>query len=455
MPASALSRAARKLFDGATAISPVRDLFLVVTAYKLAEILFFGFTLAYAFSTGGFHLAILSALAVSILVSAGYWAGLACMANSAWRTRHLLRIASITTCLCVAGAGLADGRPLSLALLVAGAFPAGAAYGAKQWHEMTRTNWALRESYLSFGQSAWAVVRVAGLAGCASLLTTVGSDFKIFFFVSGVIAATVIAAAGPLKRVTVVPHAPRPFGALRSQGFWRASSFFMLETGATWLRDLVAICGAMTLVSSAAVYGWLETASSLMAAGAMAWLAGRQIDRPSIARLQLGLAGAIAAWLAFAGSLAWPPLFAAFVVLRAFATPVMAATYDSLVMHSVEEADGSLQSAAVAREISLMLGRCLALGLAAAFTASVSDPRAALLTALALTLLALPVEYVMSRRLAIGRPSTPDAAGRGHVAIRLPVTTAPDAAARDASVQAARHTPDRRGTELAEVLRED
>jgi len=401
MPLRAVPSALRKIAAGAAAVRPVGDLFVAVTAYKLAEILFFSFTLAYAFSLGGFRLALASAWAVAILLTVGYWVALVLMARSTWRSRHMLRIGSVGTCLCIGAAGLVDGEKLSLAALVSAAVPAGGAYAAKQWNELTRTQGALRESYLSFGQSVWALLRVAVLASCAALLAVVDNDFRIFFFVAGLTAATAIAVAGPLKRATAVADIPRPFPVLRTLRYWRNSSFFMLESGAMWLRDLVAVCGAMTLVSSASLYGWLETASSLTAAATMAWLAGRRIERPSIARLQLGLAGAILAWLSYAGSLVWPPFFAAFIVLRALSTPVMAASYDSLVMRSVERSGSHLQSNALAREVTLLVGRCATFAVAGAVTlAAVPDPRAALLASLGLTLLALPAEYLLACRMA-------------------------------------------------------
>lgn len=397
MTARASLSTAKKLFSAARSLAPVRDLFVAVTAYRLAEILFFSFTFAYAFSFGGFRSALFASLAVALLLTTGYWGGLSFMANSPRHAGRGMQVGAIAASLCVSIAGLLSPRWLSLVVLVAGALPAGAAFAAKQWHEMTRTSGKLRETYFSIGHSFWSVVRFACLAGCATLLAKVGSDFKVFFFIAGLATATLIAVVGPLGIVQPVPAPPQPLKLLREGAYWRDSRLFLLEAGSGSLRDVAAACWAMMLVTSAASYGWLETASSLTAAAVMGMLAARQIDKPSMSRLSIGLIGAMLAWLAFAGSLAWAPLFAAFIILRALAAPVIAATYESLVISSIERSGHALQDSAMARDLSLLAGRCVALSLAAALTAAAAAPEALLHVALFFTLLCLPTEYYLAR----------------------------------------------------------
>lgn len=372
-------------------------------ANRVTETLYFSFAVAFMFSTLGFREALLFAAAQWVVVAAGCYAGLVVMAKSEWWSQRMLQMASVCTGLGFASAYFIPGDAGTVWALFASAAAAGAAYAARQWHELTRTQGALRESYLALDQAVGTCIRVVGLAGCAALLTGLHNQFKPFMLVTGLAAALIAFLAGPLRQAVVVPDIPRPWGPLRSRAYWHNAPFFLLESGSSALRALVAISGTMSIVGSASAYIWLETGSSLFGALVMFWMAHRVLPRPSLRRLRYGLLGVAGGWLAFSGALVWPPLYAVFIVAMCFAGPVVGATYESLVMTSMELPNHSLQSNAVARELLLVVARSVATALVACLTAFSASPREVLFIALGVTFLTLPAEYFMATRIARSR----------------------------------------------------
>lgn len=377
-------------------------MFAAVTAYKVAETLYFSFALAFVFKAVGFQGALVFFAFQCCVLAGGYWGALWLMARSAWWSARTLQGSGVLIGVGLSVAGVLPTPEWSMAALLVAASASGAAIAAKQWHELTRTAGAVRESYLALAQATGAMIRVGGLGLCALLLGALHNDVHRFFVITGLVVAALIVWAGPLKAAVPVPEAPHPGKPLRTRAFWSNAPFFLLEAGGSAVRDLVGVTGALTIVGSVSGYGWLSTTSAVVSTMAMVWLAGRPIHEPSFARLRLGLVGVAIGWLSFAGALVWPLLLALSMVVMAFAAPLVGASYDSLVMKSMESAGASLQSNAVARELLLLLARGVAMALTAGLTVWATTPRGMLFIALGLTLATLPLEYALAHRLARG-----------------------------------------------------
>ena len=397
-------------------VTPVRDLLRGVLAYKVAESLYFSFSLAFAYLHHGFIGCLIFFGLQSAGIAVGYYGGLTLFARAPTRARHSLQWAGLVWAASLTATGCFTGTAAS-AVLLSGSIFGGAAIAVKQWHELTRTSGAVRESYLLLAHSAGSLIRIASLACAAILLACVHGEANLFYVICGALGVVALLWAGPLEVATALDARPRPLAALFDRAYWHSAPFFLLESGSGALRTLVSVTGALAIVKSASAYSTVEAGMSVLSATTAAWLAGRRSAGPDLGRLRAGLLVMAVAWATLAGALVWPILFAVFVVLSALVSPLVSAAYDSLVMQSMANPRHSLQSNAVARELILLVARGGAMAIAYALTRLVSAPSTMLLVVLALTVLLLPVEYMFARRIVVEpfgtRPNPRPLAGEG------------------------------------------
>jgi len=398
-------RATTRLRKAYRTVAPVRDLLRGVLAYKVAESLYFSFTLAFAYLHHGFVGCLVFFGLQSAGIAIGYYSGLTLFARAPERARHSLQWSGLAWAASLMATGCFSGAAASAALLSGSVF-GGAAIAIKQWHQLTRTSGAVRESYLLLVHSAGSLIRIASLACAALLLAFVDGHANLFYVVCGGLAIIALLAAGPLQAANALETPPRPLAALFDRAYWNSAPFFLLESGSGALRGLVGVTGVLAIVKSASAYGTVEAGMSLLSATTAAWLAGRRASGPDLGRLRGALLIMAVAWATLAGALVWPMLFAVFVILSALASPLVSAAYDSLVMQSMESPHHSLQSSAVARELILLVARGSAVVVAYALTRLVSAPATMFLVVLALTVLLLPVEYMFARRIVV-KPAAP------------------------------------------------
>jgi len=148
-------------------VTPVRDLLRGVLAYKVAESLYFSFSLAFAYLHHGFIGCLIFFGLQSAGIAVGYYGGLTLFARAPTRARHSLQWAGLVWAASLTATGCFTGTAAS-AMLLSGSIFGGAAIAVKQWHELTRTSGAVRESYLLLAHSAGSLIRIASLA-CAAI----------------------------------------------------------------------------------------------------------------------------------------------------------------------------------------------------------------------------------------------------------------------------------------------
>lgn len=377
-----------------------RELFLGVTGISVVETFFWSFTLVYAFTQFGFKGALIFFALQCIAVLTGYWATMVLFARKPTWADRMLQGTGVACASGLVFAGLSPNNVASLACLLLSGVAVGGAVAVRQWLELTLTKGASREYYLVMRETANALIRIGGLTFAAYTLALLNNEMPPFFLISGSIGVLLMLWTGPMHGVVPPSESPKPFAALLDRSYWNSAPFFLIESGSSALRGLIGVSGVMTIFASASKYGFIEVASALTSMSVMWWLGGRTINAPSLTRLSWGLTGLAVAWLALGVSLVLPWFFVLFLLGTACAGPVVSATYNSLVMTSMESPGHTLQSNAVAREILLVSARCGALLAALALTSFVTSPTTMLLLVLVMTVLLFPLEYVFAKRIA-------------------------------------------------------
>lgn len=391
-----------------------------ILANMVVESLFFGFTLAYVFVHLGFDATLCLFAAQGLGLALGYCLGLTVMAAGERACSRALQGFSMAGAFAMVAAVNAPVWALA-PLLVAASVAVGAAFSAKHWHELKCTSGAQREAYLYWIQGAAIAIRVGGMGLSAGVLWMYQEDMKLFLTGANVLAFALLLMAGPIHGPTR-PHGPlRPWQSLQCARYWKSAPFFLMEAGSSALRTLVGLTGVLTVVGAPSSYSLTEAFVGTVAAATAAWLVTRPTLGPSLSRLRVGLTLVAVAWLSLAGALLhWPALLLVYLVCSAMAAPVVGACYSGLVMKSMEDFSGNLQSSMLARELLLLSARTLALALAWALTTWLPDPTTRMLVVLGLTVALLPLEYACARGLAT-RPSSSSIEVHGLLADAPPV----------------------------------
>ena len=376
-----------------------------ILANLVVESLFFGFTVVYVFLHLGFDSALYLFAAQGLGLALGYYLGLTVMASGDRACSRALQGFSIAGTISMV---MAVNTPVwaLTTLMILASVAVGGAFSAKHWHELKSTSGAQREAYLYWTQGAAIAIRIGGMGISAFVLWIYQEDMRLFLTAANILAFLLLLIAGPIHGTVRPPGLPRPWLSLQCPRYWKSAPFFLMEAGSSALRTLVGLTGVLTVVGAPSSYSLAESLSGIVAAATAAWLVTRPTLGPSLSRLRAGLSLMGLAWLALAGALLhWPVLLMAYLVCSAIAAPVVGACYSGLVMKSMEDYSGDLQSSMLARELLLLGARTLALALAWALTSWLPDPTPRMLVVLGLTVALLPLEYAYARGLAASTAS--------------------------------------------------
>src|SRR5262249_17951457 len=156
------------------------------------------FTLAFAYLHHGFVGCLIYFGLQSAGIALGYYSGQTLFARLPARARYSLQWAGLAWAASLTATGFFTGIAAS-AMLLSGSVFGGAAIAIKQWHELTRTRGAVRESYLLLAHSAGSLIRIASLACAAILLAFVHGQANLFYVICGGLGLVALLWAGPLE----------------------------------------------------------------------------------------------------------------------------------------------------------------------------------------------------------------------------------------------------------------
>lgn len=377
-----------------------RLIFLQVLLFVGIDILYLGFSLAYAMRTEGLSAALLMLAGQYAFGVFGFHGVLVLMARVRLGALGGMRIGIAAILVALA---LASFVPAHLALLVlaAAGLGRGAAWGARTWLEMHHTRGAEREAYLALMQSLGTLTRLCTPLLAAAVLWLSGERFEALFaavaLAGGVLLAVLVGRNATLD--TPRPETPRPMRVLREPQYWSTAPFYMLEGAGSALRQVLFVTGVLSVVGSVKVYAVLESVSAGLSALFLLWLASRPKAAPSLGRLTGSMTLVGASWVLLLAALVEPVLLAGFVASFALGNPLLASVKASLVLKGLASS-GAPQDSAVAREVLLVLSRGVALLASALLAHALVDPVTGLVGVTLLALVLMPLEFVFARRIA-------------------------------------------------------
>jgi len=376
---------------------PVFLLMRGVLLFLLADIFYTGFGSAYAYAR--FQLpGVLFFLFVSqVLSPITYLANLRFMRKSAMKS---MRLGIVGMFLAVLAVGLLEAHWSGVAVLaIIGGAGRGVAFCSRTWLEIKHTASVVRERYLSRMESIGTLLRVVAPLLAAGILAVSGDAFAPLFIGVGVLGVLLTWWGVPVALETEAPGAVMVRQTLARADFWRTAPFYLLDGAGHALRTALFVSGAMAVVGTAAGYGSVEAAASIMAAGLLWWQSLRPRSEPSLSRLRNSLLLLVVAWCALLGALVVPGVLVVFVAAYALGNPLVTMTKGGLTLKGLSASGVTVQDSMAARMLLLTLGRFSSLGLALAISVGIPSLEWRFGALVALALLLIPLEYLFAARI--------------------------------------------------------
>jgi hypothetical protein len=380
--------------------APASRLLRQVLLFAAVDVVFIGFSLAYAHASHGLAGALLFLAAQYLLATVGFVGAFVLMRSPRNTPARLFRAGVGGMLLGMLAVGATGHSLAGLACLALAGGGRGVVWGARTWLEMHHTKGASRETYLALLQSAMTAFKLAGPLVAAGVMYASGENFQVLFATIGVLGfAGLWALRDKDELPTPVPGPARPLQALLARSYWSTAPFYITEGAGAALRQALFVSGTLAVVTSVSAYGVVDALSSLAAALCLVWLARHPGAGPSLRRLQGSLALVAVSWLFLLGALQLPVLLAGFVAAYAFGTPLLATVKSSLVLKGLTGSGGAPHDNAMARQLILALARLGALALAALLAGSGVAPETGLAIVVGLVLLVTPLEYHFAKKL--------------------------------------------------------
>lgn len=386
-----------------------------VLLFAAVDVVFIGFSMAYAHARHGLTGALLFLAAQYLLAAVGFVGAFVLMRAPRHTPARMFRAGVGGMLLGMLAVGATGNSLLGLACLAAAGGGRGVVWGARTWLEMHHTKRESREAYLALLQGAMTAFKLVGPLVAAGVMYASGENFQLLFATIGVLGfAGLWALRGKDGLPTPVPGPARPLQALMARSYWTTAPFYITEGAGAALRQVLFVSGTLSVVTSVSAYGVVDALSSLAAALCLVWLARHPGAGPSLRRLRGSLALVALSWLLLLGALALPVLLAGFVAMYAFGTPLLATVKSSLVLKGLTGSGGAPHDNAMARQLILAVARLGALALAAALAGSGVAPEAGLAIVVGLVLLVTPLEYHYAKKLVQRAEGGPGPAGAGE-----------------------------------------
>jgi hypothetical protein len=379
---------------------PAYRLLRQVLLFAVVDVVYIGFSLAYAFAHMGLQGALLFLALHYVMTTGGFIIAFVLMQEPKNTSAHVFRLGVAGMLLGMLGVSFTAHPIVGAAFLTLAGLGRGTVWGARTWLELHHTKGESRETYIALLQTAMTGFKLVGPLCAAALLYTSEDNFQILFGVVGAVGLLglyLLRDKDPLP--TPLPGPARPLTALLHPEYWKSAPFYISEGAGAALRQVLFVSGTLTVVASISAYGVVDALSSLAAAACLVWMARRPQAGPSVRRLQFSLLLVAVSWLLLLGALVVPPLLVGFVIAYAFGTPILATVKSSLVLKGLTGASIGAHDSAMARQMLLLIARTGALLLGALLASSSLSAGTSLAIVVGLVLLLTPFEYYFAKRL--------------------------------------------------------
>jgi hypothetical protein len=379
---------------------PAFRLLRQVLLFAVVDVVYLGFSLAYAFTHYGL-LGPLAYLAVHFLMTTGGFIGaFVLMRSPHYPSSRVLRVGIGLMLAGMLSVGATGQAALGMAALTLAGLGRGMVWGARTWLEMHHTKGESRESYLALLQTAMTAFKLVGPLCAAALMYVSGENFRVLFAAVGVLGFLGLALLRDRDPLfTPLPGPIHPLAPLFQAEYWKTAPFYLSEGAGAALRQVLFVSGTLTVVASVSAYGIVDALSSLAAAACLVVMSRRVRTGPSLGRLQFSLGLVALSWLFLLGALALPLLLAGFVICYAFGSPLLATVKSSLVLKGLTGSSIAPHNNAMARQVLMLLARSGALALGALLALGDFTAAQALAVVVGLVLLLTPLEYYFAQKL--------------------------------------------------------
>ena len=376
----------------------LKHILFIVLFFSLIQIQFVGFSTALMVTTHEVQGALIYASMLFTCSFLGYVAGTIKMSRKKYDGGTLIKggllwQGIITSIACLTPIGWWT-VPL---LAIAGA---GLGYG---WSERQRLEYHhsqdhTRDIYLSLLHSTITILKTIIPITLVTLVFIAGNQGHTFLLLIGIVSA---ATAILLPNTEALPQVPTiKWSELFLPATPHSKEYFLIEGGASILRNCLFIIGVVTAVKSLAGYGLIDSAAAFVSGIVLFWLSHHTqtngLGRLSRLRMALGLM--FVAWAALIFSFYYSIAFIVFVISYAVAGPLLIATKHSLTLKILKHEHIHAAHIALFREVILVFSRILFLCLGAIATYYLPAQQSIIYISTALLFL-IPIEYYLSSKI--------------------------------------------------------
>ncbi len=376
----------------------LKHILFIVLFFSLIQIQFVGFSTALMVTTYEVQGALIYAATLFTCSFLGYVGGTIKMSHNKYKGGTLIKEGLlwqgiITSIACL----MPIGWWTALLLAIAGA---GLGYG---WSERQRLEYHhsqdhTRDIYLSLLHSSITILKTIIPIVLVTLVFIAGNQSHTFLLIIGIISVVISLL---LPTADALPQVPNiKWKDIFAPSTPHSKEYFLIEGGASILRNCLFIIGIVTAVKSLSAYGLVDSAAAFVSGGVLFWLSHHTQTNGfgRLSRLRIALGLMFIAWAALIISFYNSAVFIIFVVSFAIAAPLLIATKHSLTLKILNHEHIHPAHIALFREVILVFSRILFL-LVGALATYYLTPQQAIMYISATLLFLIPIEYYLSSKI--------------------------------------------------------